>query len=125
MAKRENNEKLWAEAKKRCRLNSEEIGMAKQLGMNPRSLIKNIPAPSERWKAPVKVWVRDLYEKRFKGTAQAGHPVTGAPRRPVPNHPEKAPPEKSYIWDPLLEDLVESPGPNLPAPWREEKNPGS
>jgi hypothetical protein len=125
MANRENNEKLWAEAKKRCRLNSEEIGMAKKLGMNPRSLIKNIPSPSERWKASVKVWVRDLYGKRFKETVQAGHPVTDAPRRPVPNHPEKAPPEKSYIWDPLLEDLVESPEPDLSSPWREEKNPGS
>lgn len=55
----------WAEAKKRCRLNQQDIQMAKELGMTPKSLIKNIPAPKEQWKAPVKVWVRDLYEDKF------------------------------------------------------------
>ncbi len=39
--------------------------MAKELGMKPKSLIKNIPAPNQQWKAPVKVWVRDLYEEKF------------------------------------------------------------
>ncbi|GAB3043877.1 hypothetical protein [Virgibacillus ainsalahensis] len=55
----------WAEAKKRCRLNQADIQMAKELGMKPKSLIKNIPPPSQQWKAPVKIWVRDLYEKKF------------------------------------------------------------
>ncbi|WP_010531983.1 hypothetical protein [Lentibacillus jeotgali] len=55
----------WAEAKKRCRLNQADIQMAKELGMKPKSLIKNIPAPKEHWKAPVKIWVRDLYEEKF------------------------------------------------------------
>ncbi len=55
---------LWAEAKRRCRLNSEDIQMAKEMGLNPRSLIKNIPSPSEQWKAPVKQWIREMYEKR-------------------------------------------------------------
>ena len=32
--------------------------------MNPRSLIKNIPSKSQQWKAPVKYWVRELYEKQ-------------------------------------------------------------
>ena len=57
-------EELWAEAKKRCRLGEEEIRMAKEMGLNPKSLIKNIPSKSEQWKAPVKVWIRDMYEKR-------------------------------------------------------------
>ena len=39
--------------------------MAKELGMGPRSLIKNIPAKSQPWKAPVSQWIRDLYAKRF------------------------------------------------------------
>jgi hypothetical protein len=38
--------------------------MAKELGVNPRSLIKNVPSKSQRWKAPVAVWVRELYERR-------------------------------------------------------------
>jgi len=55
----------WAEAKKRCRLNGADIQMAKELGMKPKSLIKNIPSSNQQWKAPVKVWIRDLYEKKF------------------------------------------------------------
>ena len=55
----------WAEAKKLCRLNQADIQMAKELGMTPKSLLKNIPAPNQQWKAPVKEWIRDLYEKKF------------------------------------------------------------
>ena len=51
------SEAMWAEAKKKCRLNSEDIALAKRLGLNPRSLIKNIPNKSEPWKAPVKDWL--------------------------------------------------------------------
>lgn len=64
MGKGKNNA-AWAEAKKRCRLNELEIKMAKELGMKPKSLLKNIPSPQEKWKAPVKVWIRDLYEEKF------------------------------------------------------------
>ena len=53
----------WAEAKQRCRLSAEHIRMAKELGISPRSLIKNIPARTERWKAPVREWIEQLYEK--------------------------------------------------------------
>ncbi|WP_209121702.1 hypothetical protein [Alkalihalobacillus sp. BA299] len=67
MAKRKNEE-AWAEAKKRCRLNQAEIKMAKELGMTPKSLIKNIPSSKQQWKAPVKIWIRDLYEERFGKT---------------------------------------------------------
>lgn len=38
-----NKSELWAEAKKKCRLNEEDIRMAKEMGLNPKSLIKNIP----------------------------------------------------------------------------------
>ncbi|UCE48303.1 MAG: hypothetical protein JSW47_22225 [Phycisphaerales bacterium] len=37
-------DKLWAEAKRRCCLNAEDVRMAKEMGLNPRSLIKNIPS---------------------------------------------------------------------------------
>jgi hypothetical protein len=56
---------LWLEAKKRCKLNNEEIQMAKVMGLNLKSLIKNIPNKKEQWKLPVKIWVRDMYEDRF------------------------------------------------------------
>ena len=57
---------LWAECKKKCRLNDDDIARAKRLGLNPRSLIKNIPNKNELWKAPVKEWLREIEAKRKK-----------------------------------------------------------
>lgn len=54
----------WKEAKKMCKLNDETLTLAKEMGLNPRSLIKNIPNKSEQWKAPVSIWIQDMYEKR-------------------------------------------------------------
>jgi hypothetical protein len=65
MAARHQRENEWKAAKKRCRLNDEEVRMAKELGIGPSSLIKNIPSPSQRWKMSVKEWVRNLYSKKF------------------------------------------------------------
>lgn len=59
-------QELWDEAKKKCHLGDEEIRMAKEMGLNPKSLIKNIPNKKELWKAPVKVWIHEMYEKRHK-----------------------------------------------------------
>ena len=56
-------QELWDEAKRKCRLGEEEIRMAKEMGLNPKSLIKNIPNKKEMWKAPVKDWIHDMYEK--------------------------------------------------------------
>ena len=64
------SEQEWQEAKKKCRLNDEDIALAKRLGLNPRSLIKNIPSKSEPRKAPVKVWLHEMDEKREKKFAQ-------------------------------------------------------
>lgn len=72
----------WAEAKKLCRLNQEEIRMAKELGMKPRSLMKNIPSPKQQWKLPVKMWIRELYEKRHPG--KGFRPEPGP--QPEPSH---------------------------------------
>ena len=78
----------WKEARRRCRLNDEDIGMAKKLGFQPKSLIKNIPAPSQRWKAPVKQWVRSLYEEKFGSPGPVAHPAATSPpppsKRPLP-----------------------------------------
>lgn len=64
------SEQLWQEAKKRCRLNNEDIALAKRLGLNPRSLIKNIPNKSEPWKASVSDWLHEIEAKRNKKTEQ-------------------------------------------------------
>jgi len=64
------SEAMWAECKKKCRLNNEDIALAKRLGLNPRSLMKNVPNKSEPWKAPVKVWLREIEAKRNKKSVQ-------------------------------------------------------
>lgn len=63
-------EQMWQDAKQKCRLNSDDIALAKRLGLNPRSLIKNIPSKSEPWKAPVKDWLHEIDEKRQKKAEQ-------------------------------------------------------
>lgn len=57
------SDQMWKDAKQKCRLNDADIAIAKRLGINPRSLIKNIPNKSELWKAPVKDWLRSMDEK--------------------------------------------------------------
>lgn len=52
------------EAKKKCRLNTETVQMAKELGLNPKSLIKNIPNKSQSWKKPVYLWIWEMYKER-------------------------------------------------------------
>ena len=64
MTYRDTKAERWREAKARCRLSDEALRMAKEMGLNPLSLIKNIPNKSQLWKAPVEEWVRDMYEKR-------------------------------------------------------------
>jgi hypothetical protein len=94
----EQNE--WQEAKRRCRLSDEEVRMAKELGLKPGSLIRNIPRPSQTWKAPVSIWVRSLYGKKIgsRGRAEATRPAATSasprviefrnPDDPWPDHPE-------------------------------------
>ena len=59
----------WAEAKRRCRISDEEVRMAKELGIKPRSLIKNIPAKSQPWKAPVPQGQAQMSCPRLRGIA--------------------------------------------------------
>lgn len=64
------SEQLWQEAKRKCRLNAEDIALAKKLGLNPKSLIKNIPNKSEPWKAPISTWLHEIDAKRTKEAEQ-------------------------------------------------------
>ena len=60
------------------------------MGLNPRSLIKNIPSRSEPWKLPVKDWIHDIYEERKEKAVMkkarkeqaAAHPVTDSQQSP-------------------------------------------
>ncbi len=81
---RKKREEEWGEAKRRCRLNAETLRMAKELGLNPRSLIRNIPSNSQPWKAPVADWIRELYRKREEKVArrQAGREARAAGNEP-------------------------------------------
>jgi hypothetical protein len=87
--------------------------MARELGFQPRSLIKNIPSPSQKWKAPVRDWVRGLYEKKIGSRKQADSaPATPAVRNQViefPN-PEYPWPDRPEIPELVLEDPFESEG---------------
>ncbi|MDR2137655.1 MAG: hypothetical protein LBO68_05130 [Synergistaceae bacterium] len=67
------SEKLWQEAKSKCRLNVGDLALAKRLGLNPRSLIKNIPSKNEPWKAPVSVWLHEIDAKQQKKPEQKQH----------------------------------------------------
>jgi hypothetical protein len=55
----------WGQAKKLCRLNQNDVAMAKSLGFQPDGLIRSRPDPKQKWKLPVKHWIRDLHFERF------------------------------------------------------------
>jgi hypothetical protein len=74
----------WAQAKARCGLTDDDIRMAKELGMAPHSLIKNIPSRSQQWKAPVKEWVRDLHLRKFGAKEFGAKKLAAFPRPPKP-----------------------------------------
>jgi hypothetical protein len=63
------SDELWADCKRKCRLTENDIALAKRLGLNPRSLIKNIPSKSEPWKAPAKDWLIEIEAKHNKKAA--------------------------------------------------------
>jgi hypothetical protein len=60
-----NKEKIWQDAKKKYRLSTEVILMAKQLGLNPKKFGGIANHKQEQWKAPLPDFIRSLYEKRF------------------------------------------------------------
>ena len=73
----------WAKAKTVCRLNMEDIRLAKELGLSPKTLMKNNSSPTQRWKLPVKFWIRELYEKRF---GRKTDPASASPSRQPRTH---------------------------------------
>jgi hypothetical protein len=57
--------KPWIEAKKRHRLSQMHIQMARELGMNPRKFGSLDNHDQEPWKAPLPIFIENLYFKRF------------------------------------------------------------
>lgn len=86
MSKPVKHDPQWAKAKHACRLNVEDIQMAKELGLSPKTLMTNQPSPSQRWKLPVKLWIRELHEKRFG--ARVNTVIRPVQPKPAP-HPQE------------------------------------
>src|SRR5688572_222053 len=55
----------WIEARRRFRLPDAHIQMARELGMNPKKLGKLDNHRQEPWKAPLPMFIEELYFKRF------------------------------------------------------------
>jgi hypothetical protein len=55
----------WVVARKRHHLSHAHVQMARELGMNPRSLGSLDNHRQEPWKAPLPEFIEHLYEKRF------------------------------------------------------------
>jgi len=55
----------WIDARKRHRLSHAQVQMARELGMNPKKLGKLDNHDQEPWKAPLPIFIEELYEKRF------------------------------------------------------------
>jgi len=67
MAKSKVSRKLqpWIDARKRFRLSHAHVQMARELGMNPKKLGGLANHKQQPWKAPLPVFIEQLYEKRF------------------------------------------------------------
>ena len=59
------NLRLWAEAGRKFRLSHAHIQMARELGLNPKKLGSLANADQEPWKAPLPIFIEQLYLRRF------------------------------------------------------------
>ena len=65
MSKKKKNEDQWKIVEKRFRLNSTQMAMAKELGMNPRKFGGYAANKAEPWKKPIGQFIEECYAKRF------------------------------------------------------------
>lgn len=56
---------VWVDARKRFGLSHAHIQMARELGLNPKKFGKLANHKQQPWKAPLPVFIEDLYVKRF------------------------------------------------------------
>jgi hypothetical protein len=87
------DEEAWKNAKKICRLNAQQVEMARALGMNPKKLPGLRPSPQQRWKLRVGEFIEDRYRKRFGDLPDPHAPVpdSDSRRRVVPQRNTHAP----------------------------------
>ena len=57
--------RVWIEARRRHHLSHAQVQMARELGMNPKKLGGLDNHKQEPWKAPLPVFIQDLYFERF------------------------------------------------------------
>ncbi len=57
---------VWINARKKYHLSHAHIQMARELGLNPRKFGKIANHRQEPWKAPLPVFIEDIYFKRFR-----------------------------------------------------------
>jgi hypothetical protein len=56
---------IWIDVRRRHHLSHAHIQMARELGMNPKRMGKIDNHKQEPWKAPLPIFIEDLYCKRF------------------------------------------------------------
>jgi len=56
---------VWIDARQKYRLSHSHIQMARELGLNPRKFGGLANHRQEPWKAPLPVFIEDLYFERF------------------------------------------------------------
>lgn len=57
--------RTWIEARKRFHLSHAQGQMARELGLNPRKLGSLANHKQEPWKAPLPMFIEQIYRKRF------------------------------------------------------------
>lgn len=56
---------VWIDARKRHHLSHAHVQMARELGLNPKKFGKLDNHRQEPWKAPLPIFIEELYWKRF------------------------------------------------------------
>ncbi len=55
----------WIEARKKYKLSHSQIQMARELGLNPKKFGSIANHKQQPWKAPLPIFIEEIYEKRF------------------------------------------------------------
>ena len=59
---------VWIDARQKYHLSHAHIQMARELGLNPKKFGRLANHKQEPWKAPLPVFIKELYFKRFGKT---------------------------------------------------------
>jgi len=57
--------RVWIDARKKYHLSHAHIQMAREMGMNPKKFGNIANRKQEPWKAPLPVFIEEIYYKRF------------------------------------------------------------